>query len=106
MFTHQRGYRPGTLPELRQDEAVPVPVEALQTLRMPPPAPAVRDRYVDPEDAPLGVQLWPAKSPASATVTAVALVRAERERGTFVVWTMRDGTTRRYRLGEAIRCCF
>ena len=55
------------------------------------------------EDAPIGVQLWPTRSPEFAdnfTLERVEIVRDEVR--TWVRWTYRNGTTRNFQLGEAI----
>lgn len=69
------------------------------------PAPAPVDFYVVAEDAPIGVQLWPTRTPEYApnfTLASVAVVRSEAP--TYVVWTYESGTVRTLALGEQVAC--
>jgi len=55
------------------------------------------------EEAPLGVQLWPTRSPEFApnfTLDSVAVVR--NASGVHVVWTYQNGSTRFFRVGETV----
>lgn len=55
------------------------------------------------EDAPIGVQLWPTRSPEFApnfTLGRVDIARTEI--GTFVRWIYQGGTERVFRLGETV----
>jgi hypothetical protein len=59
------------------------------------------------ELAPIGIQLWPTRSPEYAdnfTLATVSVVRNEvRE---YVVWTYRSGTTRKFNVGEQVAVKF
>lgn len=55
------------------------------------------------EDAPLGVQLWPTRSPEFApnfTLERVEIVRTEAR--TFVRWVYQNGNERVFKLGESV----
>lgn len=59
--------------------------------------------------APLGVQLWPTRTPAYAdnfTLAAVAIVRDEITQANgqpgYVRWTYRNGQTRDFHIGEQV----
>ena len=55
------------------------------------------------EDAPVGIQLWPTRSPEFApnfTLATVEVVRTEVR--TFVRWTYQSGTVRTFDLGEQV----
>jgi hypothetical protein len=57
------------------------------------------------EEAPIGVQLWPTRSPLYApnfTLASVSVVRTAT--GSHVVWTYESGTTRVFALGEDVAC--
>jgi hypothetical protein len=57
------------------------------------------------EEAPLGVQLYPTRSPEYApnfTLAEVSTVRGPY--GTRVIWTYESGTTRTFDLGEEVAC--
>ena len=55
------------------------------------------------EDAPIGVQLWPTRSPAYAdnfTLMEVQVVRGEVR--SYVRWIYRNGNERTFSLGESV----
>jgi hypothetical protein len=56
------------------------------------------------ELAPIGVQLWPTRSPGYAdnfTLASVTVVD-HSVRGAYVVWTYRNGKTRTFHVGESV----
>jgi hypothetical protein len=58
---------------------------------------------VTAEDAPVGIQLWPTRSPEYApnfTLASVAVVR--NSNGEHVVWTYENGNQRVFGKGEQI----
>lgn len=59
--------------------------------------------HIQAEHAPIGVQLWPTRTPGQAhhfTLRSVAVVRNEvRE---WVVWTYEDNNIRTFELGEKV----
>ena len=59
------------------------------------------------EDAPLGVQLWPTRSPEYAPNFTLERVETVRDiNGTHVRWVYQSGTTRVFRLGESVTVQF
>ena len=61
--------------------------------------------FINAEDAPLGVQLYPTRSPEYApnfTLREVSTVRGPY--GTRVIWTYESGTTRTFDRGEEVAC--
>jgi hypothetical protein len=59
------------------------------------------------EDAPIGVQLWPTRSPEYApnfTLQSVAIIR--REARSYVEWTYENGNTRQFELGDQVAVKF
>ncbi len=61
------------------------------------------DGTVAAQDAPLGVCLWPVRSPeyaANFTLDNVAVVRDTN--GTHVVWAYQNGKVRHFQLGEQV----
>jgi hypothetical protein len=65
---------------------------------------AIKDQTVAAEDAPIGVQLWPTRSPEFApnfTLNEVQIIR--NEVGTYVRWVYQgDVETRTFKLGEQV----
>jgi hypothetical protein len=62
---------------------------------------------VTAESAPLGIQLWPTRSPEYADnfiLASVSVVRTEG--GEHVTWTYRSGTTRTFKVGEQVAVQF
>lgn len=64
---------------------------------------AAQTTTVVAEDAPIGIQLWPTRSPEFApnfTLASVEIVRTEVRR--FVRWTYQSGNVRTFDLGEKV----
>jgi hypothetical protein len=66
-------------------------------------SPAIPTTTVKAEDAPIGVQLWPTRTPAGAVHFTLLQVRTVRTAATHnVVWHYEDGKTRSFRAGEQV----
>lgn len=64
--------------------------------------------HVAAEAAPLGVQLWPTRSPEYAANFTLANVEVVRHsvRGDYVIWTYCNGKTRTFNVGEQVTVQF
>lgn len=64
---------------------------------------AVKTTTVIAEDAPIGVLLWPVRSPEGAPNFTLATVEIVRNvNGSFIRWTYESGATRVFPVGEAV----
>ena len=68
-------------------------------------SPTASDFSVIAESAPIGVQLWPTRSPEYApnfTLASVSVIRNETR--PYVAWTYQSGNQRTFNLGEEVSC--
>jgi hypothetical protein len=57
------------------------------------------------EDAPIGVQLWPTRSPEFApNFTLAKVITTRTAAGECVTWVYENGTERTFAKGEGVAC--